>query len=88
MVLLAKENVVIFLVVILLSIYLFINVSFKIMVVSVLFLLLFFGLYLLIWVNVVGYLYNFGLVVLGIMNDFFVGIGFVEKYVMIIYILG
>lgn len=86
--LLAKENAVTFLAVIPLSIYLFTNASLKTTAVSVLPLLLSFGLYLLIRVNAVGYLYNPDLVVSGIMNDPYVETSVAEKYATITYTLG
>lgn len=86
--LLAKENAVTFLAVIPLSVYLFTKAGLKTTAISVLPLLLSFGLYLGIRVNAVGYLYNPDLVVSGIMNDPFVGIGSAEKYATITYTLG
>lgn len=86
--LLAKENAVTFLAVIPLSLYLFTKADSKTIAISLLPLLLAFGLYLGIRINAVGALYNTDLAVNTLMNDPFIGTTLAEKYATITYTLG
>ncbi|MCB0638230.1 MAG: hypothetical protein KDC54_16485, partial [Lewinella sp.] len=86
--LLAKENAVTFLAVIPLTLYLFSQASWRRIGWTLVPLLLAFGLYLAIRINAIGYLYKPDLVVSGIMNDPFLGLGWQEKYATIASTLG
>jgi tetratricopeptide (TPR) repeat protein len=86
--LLAKENAITFLAVIPLTLFLFSKASWSRIGWALVPLVLALGLYLAMRIHAIGYLIKTDLVVSGIMNDPFLGLGWQEKYATIASTLG